>query len=488
MPGGDISIDLSNISSSEGSDNEVNEMMQHSGLSSPCSITSEAAFIHSNEHRYIQFVNANLCDDGEVTPDGELWVDTTTGLIIDTPSSESLPENYTTIDLNGDLIAPGFIDVQLNGAFGFDFSDDTYGDGSDAAFKAGLADVSKRLVKTGVTSFCPTLPSTFKNVYHKVLPNLRPVRTSEGAENLGVHLEGPFLSPQKPGCHPPEAIMTAPKNIETFVDVYGLENLKTAKIVTVAAEQDGVMDTISALSKLGPTVSLGHSVLTYSGGCQAVKNGATMITHVYNAMKQPHHRESGLFGLLGANDHDLCEDPQPKRRPRSQLAAFDSSKKVYSRPYYGIIVDGIHVHPSCVKIAYHSFPEGCILVTDAMAPMGLPSGTYPWSTQMIRKEGLKLFLDGTDTIAGSAVEMDISVRNLVDWAGISLPEALKCVTTNPARAIGVENKKGTLKVGSDADLTILDGAGNVKRVYKLGRKAYEANKRVISNNITTTSY
>ncbi|KAA8917090.1 hypothetical protein TRICI_000762 [Trichomonascus ciferrii] len=476
MPG-DISIDLSHLSSSEGSDNEVNEMLQNSGLSSPCSITSEAAFTHSEDHRFVQFVNATLCDDGKLTPDSELWVDCSSGLIIDTPSKDNLPENFTTVDLNGDLISPGFIDAQLNGAFGFDFSDDKYGDGSEEAFKAGFQDVCKRLVKTGVTSFCPTLPSTFKQVYRKVLPTLEPTRSANGAENLGVHLEGPFLSPQKPGCHPKDAIMTAPEKIETFKDVYGEENLKKARIVTVAAEQDGVMESIPDLAKMGLTVSLGHSVLTYSGGCQAVKNGATMITHVYNAMKQPHHRESGLFGLLGANDHDLSEEPQPKRRPRSQLAAFDSSKKVFERPYYGMIVDGIHVHPSCVKIAYHSFPEGCVLVTDAMAPMGLPSGTYPWSTQMIRKEGLKLFLDGTDTIAGSAVEMDISVRNLVDWAGISLPEALKCVTINPARAIGVENKKGTLKPGSDADLTILDGQGNVKKVYKLGRKAYEATKK-----------
>uniref|UniRef100_A0A060TDA6 N-acetylglucosamine-6-phosphate deacetylase n=1 Tax=Blastobotrys adeninivorans TaxID=409370 RepID=A0A060TDA6_BLAAD len=485
----DLRIDP-DYSSPEASDNEgVSDLLQHSGLSSPSSVISEAAFSHSTDARLVHFVNAVLVDNGTAVP-GELWVDVESGLIVSPATARDIINKDTsvevqTVDLEGDLISPGFIDAQLNGAFGFDFSDDKYGDGSHEAFEAGLADVSRRLVKTGVTSYCPTLPSTFKHVYHKVLPHLRPKRTAEGAESLGVHLEGPFLSPQKPGCHPPDAIMCAPDGIETFKDVYGEENLKDATIITLAAEQDGVMDTIPDLAKMGITVSLGHSVLNYTGGCTAVQKGASMVTHVYNAMRQPHHRESGLFGLLGAQNRDLdaAQNEVPRRRPKAPLVYGGYSAeppvevKKDLRPFYGIIVDGIHVHPSCVRIAYHSHPEGCVLVTDAMSPMGLPSGVYAWSTQTIRKEGLKLFLNGTDTIAGSAVEMDISVRNLVEWADISLPEALKTVTTHPARAIGVLGRKGSLNVGGDADLTILSPVGEVKRVYKLGRKVYQATAR-----------
>ncbi|CAN6626124.1 hypothetical protein TRVA0_010S02718 [Trichomonascus vanleenenianus] len=460
---GDISIDLSRVSSSE-SESDISTLLQNSALNSPISAVSESCFSnHINNYPYLHFVNATLCEAGELFPDSNLWVDTLTGKIISPPTP--MPQNVQIIDLEGAILSPGFLDVQLNGAFGFDFSDDKFGDGSAEAFKAGLANVSRKLVKTGVTSFCPTLPSTFKHVYHKVLPLLKADRINTGAENLGVHLEGPFLSPQKPGCHPQDAIKTAPNRIGDFYEVYGEKNLKAARMITVAAEQEGVMESIRDIADLGVTVCLGHSVLKYAGGCEAVRNGATMVTHVYNAMKQPHHREMGLFGLLGASEKDLTET---RSKPPTSV--------VHERPFFGIIVDGIHVHPSGVKIAYNSYPEGCVLVTDAMAPMGLPSGTYPWSTQTIVKQGLKLFLNGTDTIAGSAVEMDISVRNLMNWVGISLAEAVKTCTYNAAKSIGVLGTKGTLKTGADADLCVLDSNGKVKQVYKLGCKVFQATK------------
>jgi N-acetylglucosamine-6-phosphate deacetylase len=455
----ELTIDVSGVSVSDDSDNEPT---LQSTCSSPTSANSDAALTYdSNEmNQVVKFINATLIDEGIETPNSELWVDLMSGLILDVKES-NIPQQYSVIDLNGDLLSPGFIDIQLNGAFGFDFSDSQYGDGTDEAFVAGFKDVCKRLIKSGVTSFCPTLPSTFPEVYHKVLKHMHPERTSEGAESLGLHLEGPFLSPLKPGCHPMAAIITAPEGIETMKKIYGEEDLRKAKIITLAAEQEGVMESIPALADMGLTISMGHSVLTYKGGCEAIQKGATMITHVYNAMTQPHHRETGLFGLLGANDRDLNSN---------------STEKMNIRPYFGVIVDGIHVHPSGVKIAYHAHPEGCCLVTDAMFLMGLPSGTYNWGMQKVVKKDMKVYLEGTDTIAGSAVELDTSLMNLVNWAEIPIAEAIKTCTVNPAKAIGVYGKKGSLKPGADADLTILDRSGKVKRVYKLGHKVYETSK------------
>ncbi|ANB11220.1 hypothetical protein AWJ20_4022 [Sugiyamaella lignohabitans] len=432
---------------------------------SPSSVFSqEDKFLTGVTAPIIRFINATLCEEGKSYPNSQLWVDAESGVIlkssIDTEFSddqEPSPEEVTTIDLNGDILSPGFIDAQLNGAFGMDFCDVNYGDGSIKAFEEGVAYIGRQLFKTGVTSYCPTLPSTYPHVYQKVLPSLKPKRISTAAESLGYHLEGPFLSPKKPGCHPRDAIVTAPKHFQSFEEIYGADNIDGAAIITLAAEQEGVMESIPDLTKRGITVSLGHSVLDYDGGCKAVNLGAKMITHVYNAMTQPHHREPGLFGLLGAPNKDLP----------------DSSCQL-TKPYYGIIVDGVHVHRSGVAVAYHAHPEGCCLVTDAMFPMGLPSGTYTWGEQTIVKDDLLLFLNGTNTIAGSGVELDTCLRNLMAWAEIPIETALKTVTTHPARVLGVENKKGTLRAKADADLTILDAAGNIKHVYKLGQCVYRA--------------
>jgi N-acetylglucosamine-6-phosphate deacetylase len=428
----------------------------------PSSIISNEDLQTCNNSRIIRFINASLCDGGVLYPNSELWVDSGSGLILDgdtlSSSSSSSSSGFTTIDLHGDIIAPGFIDAQLNGGFGMDFSDIAYGDGSCKAFEDGLAYVSKQILKTGVTSFCPTLPSTYPHVYRKVLPSLRARRTAEGAESLGFHLEGPFLSPKKLGCHPRDAFRTAPNHIESFKEVYGQENIADAAIITVAAEQEGVMESIPALVDMGIVVSLGHSVLDYDGGCKAISLGATMVTHVYNAMTQPHHREPGLFGLMGAPVNDIHS----------------------TKPFFGIIADGIHVHRSGVSVAYHAHAEGCCLVTDAMFPMGLPSGTYAWGDQSIVKDDLKLYLNGTSTIAGSAVELDTSLRNLMHWAEIPLEKAVETVTTHPARVLGVLGTKGTLKPNADADLTVLDPQGYVKQVYKLGRCVYKAPVQKIS--------
>jgi N-acetylglucosamine-6-phosphate deacetylase len=441
----------------------------HSSPTSLLSPDSSAVSVDvETEKQYLCLYNCSLAEGGKLYPGAVVVVDRKSGKIVkvETDGSEAWTDVWgqsaddtEVMDLDGAVLSAGFVEAQLNGAFGLDFSDSNYGDGSKEAFAIALNNVQRQLLRTGVTSYCPTLPSTYPHVYKKVLPLLRAKRIDSGAESLGYHLEGPFLSPKKPGCHPQDAIITAPDGYKTFETVYGGEdNVRGARVITVAAEQDGVMEAIPELTKRGPVVALGHSVIDYAGGCKAVRNGAKMITHIYNAMRQPHHRETGLWGVIGA--------------PIEDIGGVDK------RPYFGVIADGVHVAPSGVNIVYNTFPDGCCLVTDAMFPMGLPNGTYAWGKQAIEKKGLYLHLDGTDTIAGAGVELDTCVRNLMKWAHIPIEAAIKCATTNPANVLGVLGTKGTVAPGADADLVVLSPSAHVRKVFKLGKLEYSSKKPV----------
>lgn len=208
----------------------------------------------------------------------------------------------------------------------------------------------------------------------------------DGAESLGAHCEGPFLNPTKNGVHDVRVMLEA----ETFADLeacYGSENINPRfegdaipiRMITAAPERGNMMKVIPDIVCRGICFSVGHTEATFEEAAEAVDQGATMITHLFNAMRPLHHRNPGVFGVLGETES------QP-------------------HPYYGVISDGIHLHPSTVKIAYNAHPEGFVLVTDAMHLLGMPDGAYPWtngeSTCTIVKQGGKLLLGDSDTIAG----------------------------------------------------------------------------------------
>jgi len=217
---------------------------------------------------------------------------------------------------------------------------------------------------------------------------------------------------------------------------------------------------IESLTSLDIVVSIGHSDASYEEAKLGVKAGAKMITHLFNAMKPLHHRNPGIFGLLGT-----------------------TSSSIATKPYFGIIADGIHLHPTSIKIAWNAHPEGLILVTDAMRLAGMPDGTYDWTNgSRIVKNGALLTLEENGKIAGSSIELVECVTNFLNWTGASVPEALKAVTETPARMLGVEGVKGTLKAGADADLVVLDLEGGavgqerklvVQQVWKFGKQVFE---------------
>ncbi|CAH2351497.1 hypothetical protein CLIB1423_03S07624 [[Candida] railenensis] len=396
---------------------------------------------------FIHFKNALLCDNAQLVH-GDLWVDLETGKIV--RPNPGAP--HKTIDLNLSILAPGFIDVQINGIYGLNFSNLNSSDPKAIKeYQTHYKDAMTKYLSTGVTSLCPTVTSNFPEVYENVLPIVGPSRSSLQADSLGAHLEGPFINIKKKGCHPVETFVDAHEGSKKVYSVYGGEaNLyDNVCIVTAAPEIPGVLDAIPDLKKHNITYSIGHTAADYATGLKAIDNGATMITHLYNAMPQPHHRDVGVVGLITS--------PIPSTYGKDT-------------PYFGLIADGVHVDPSMCAIAYRSAPDKCMLVTDAMHLIGLPDGTYQWDSQVIVKDGASLKLKGTETLAGAATDLSECIRNMAQWADVSLAQVIASATNIPARAIGVESQKGFLNIGCDADLVILDNKGHIKDVYKLGQK------------------
>ncbi|ODV97551.1 hypothetical protein PACTADRAFT_36945 [Pachysolen tannophilus NRRL Y-2460] len=394
----------------------------------------------------VKFTNCILCDKGRLYPGEDLYVDQTNGVIIQKPNDESVIDEV--IDLEGLIVAPGFIDIQINGCFGFDFCSkdppEIYLENYHLAMKS--------LIQTGVTSICPTLPSSYSDTYKVALPILKPSRNCDMTDSLGVHCEGPFISTAKKGCHPIGALTEARNEMKDLAKLYNADGLsKNIRIITAAPEIGGVSSAISNIVKDHKIVfAIGHTNADYETGLKAVRQGATMLTHLYNAMTQVHQRKPGIIGLISS----------PELARENKL------------PYFGLIADGVHVHPATVRSAYKICSEKLILVTDAMYLIGAENGSYLWGSnnQYIVKEGNHLFLKGTETIAGSATTLAQCLRNIMQWCQLDLAEAVQFVTNHPAVATSVQDKKGFLNLGCDADLTILDKDGFVKQVYKLGKK------------------
>lgn len=263
-------------------------------------------------------------------------------------------------------------------------------------------------------------------------------KTEEGgAKILGLHLEGPFFQPSQCGAHPLECIVNGidegDKCEQILDDVYGSKNLQNnICIITLAPELNGAMRLIEFLvEKYQIVVSMGHTSSTLEQGLEAVKRGATCLTHLYNTMTPIHHRRPGLIGLL-------CCD---------------------TKIHYGIIVDGIHVHPMAVKMAFEMNPKGAMLVTDAMAALGLKDGSQMMlGSQSITVQDNKAIVTGTkDTLAGSIVSMDTCVQNLYNFANCTKAQAIASATSTPGQLLRNKCKKiGQIKPGFQADLVLLD--------------------------------
>ncbi|KAB7503766.1 N-acetylglucosamine-6-phosphate deacetylase [Armadillidium nasatum] len=366
-----------------------------------------------------KFENCRIIRNGNIVKD-DLWV--RNGVIIN-PEPVFYEERVSAdvvVDCQESLIAPGFIDVQINGGFGYDFSSDNH------IIVEALNAVRKGILRSGVTSFCPTIVTSPKEVYYEVIPQIkRDQGGASGAEILGIHLEGPFISPNKKGAHPVDFIKGLENGIETVLDTYG--SLTDVAILTLAPELPKAGEVIRKL------VEHGHSNGNLLHGEKAVSNGASFITHLFNAMLPFHHRDPGLVGLLTSQ-----YIPQPI--------------------YYGIIADGIHTHPAALRIAHRTLSKGLVLVTDAMAALGLGDGLHQIGQLVVEVKGREAFLKGTDTLAGSIAPMNECIRRFMKAAEVGIVEGVEAASLHPARLLGIADKKGSLNFGADADFVLLNGS------------------------------
>jgi N-acetylglucosamine-6-phosphate deacetylase len=309
--------------------------------------------------------------------------------------------------LNDTFFSPGAIDLQINGALGVAFND-LNADTADL-----LPEICRFLWQQGIDGFLPTLVTTSLEKIQTSLAIIQAAIAQQkanlapaSAEILGVHLEGPFLHPDKRGAHPKEHLL--PLNLDTMKKILG-DYTSIVKLITLAPELDESGEVIPFLVDLGIVVSLGHSTATTAQAKQAFDRGATSITHAFNAMPPLHHREPGLLG-------------QALLDPRVWCCA---------------IADGVHVHPQMLDLLVRltgGDRNRLVLVSDALAPLGLPDGNYPWDTRKIEvKNGTARLADGT--LSGTTLPLLECVKNMVKW-GICAPErAIAMATITPRQLL-----------------------------------------------------
>lgn len=328
-----------------------------------------------------------------------------------TPSTDK-----RVLDVAADWISLGGVDLQINGALGLAFPD-LNPDNSHQ-----LSEISQFLWNQGVDGFLPTLVTTSVDNIHRSLnaiANFTPSQPQNepSAKILGVHLEGPFLNFEKRGAHPAEHLL--PLNIDNVKRVLG-DYASIVKVITLAPELDETQTVIPYLRELGITVSLGHSQATYNQARQAFKLGASMVTHAFNAMPSLHHREPGLLGAAIIDSHVKC----------------------------GLIADGQHVSIAMMNILLKAsnYQQGIFLVSDALAPLGLPDGIYPWDTRQIEvKNGTARLLDGT--LSGTTLPLLTGVQNLVNWGICGIEQAISMAIIAPRAAIGMAEIMGNSAAG-----------------------------------------
>jgi N-acetylglucosamine-6-phosphate deacetylase len=328
-----------------------------------------------------------------------------TGIITDIqPVTAALPNPASPIlDLQGDWVSLGGVDLQINGGLGLAFPDLQFG--QDAQLQA----VAALLWEQGVDAFLPTIVTTAVEKVHRALQTIAafsPTTHQPVAKILGVHLEGPFLNPSKRGAHP-EAYLQ-PLSVETVQRLLG-DHTSVVKVITLAPELDPSGTAIAYLCNQNIVVSLGHSQATTTQAQTAFRQGATMVTHAFNAMPPLHHREPGLLGAAVMEPGVWC----------------------------GFIADGQHIHPLMLKwLLQASQGQELFLVSDALAPLGLPDGHYPWDSRTIEViHGTARLADGT--LSGTTLPLLDGVKNLVQWGICSIETAIALATETPRLAIGM---------------------------------------------------
>lgn len=333
-------------------------------------------------------------------------------------------------DLDGALVIPGLVDIHVHGCAGADFSDGDY---------AGLVRMARHLARRGVTSFAPasmTLPYDALDKAFHAAARLRREGLADGARLMGIQMEGPFLSREKRGSQNP-AYLRLP-DWDSFLRLYdAAEGL--LRIVDVAPELPGAVEFTRRASEKC-RVSVAHTAAGYDQAAAVFDAGATHLTHLFNAMSGIHHRHPGPIGAASERENVTAE----------------------------LICDGIHVHPSAVRMAFRLFPGRICLISDALRCCGMADGSYSLGGQEILLSGGVARLTG-GAIAGSAADLYQCMRRAVSF-GIPREQAVWAATALPARVIGRESETGAIADGRAADFVICGGELEPEAVYLGGKR------------------
>ncbi len=353
--------------------------------------------------------------------------------ISDLVNEKEIPEKAEVIDAGGGYVAPGLVDVHIHGYLGEDTSDGS----ADGVFK-----MANGIIKNGVTSFCPTTMTVSMEEINAALDVIRSLKEKskswEGAEILGVNLEGPFINPKKKGA---QAETHIKKPDARFV----IDNSDIIRLATLAPEMEGGCEAIKEITeKSNVVVSVGHTDASFEETLAGIKAGATHITHLFNAQTPLHHRNPGVVGAA------LQENVTTE-----------------------LIADTFHVHKGVFELLARVKGDNLVLITDCTRAGGMPDGEYTLGGQPIFVNGVKCLLED-GTIAGSVLKLNEAVKNYYENTDLPLWKAVCAASLNPARAIGVDDRKGSLEAGKDADIIITDNDFNIVKTIIKGEIKYES--------------
>jgi len=348
----------------------------------------------------------------------------------------AVPANAKRLEAPGITLVPGFVDVHVHGAGGHDVMEAT---------PAALDAVAATLARGGTTTFLATTvtasPDALCQSAAGIAKYIAARTTSNGApanpraEILGIHFEGPFISPARRGVHPVEWIAApSPALFARMIDSAG----GAARILTLAPEIPGGLELIDALRKAGIVAALGHTDATYEQAMDAIAHGASHAAHVFNAMRPFSHRDTGVLGAVLTSEQVTAE----------------------------LIADGVHVDEAAMKLLMNAKPGKVILVSDGTAATGMSDGKYRLGNFDVQVTG-GVVRNSEGKLAGSALTLDRALRNIVAL-GVPLDEAVRMLTLYPARLLGLESRKGVITAGADADLVFLDSQLQISRVVTRG--------------------